>query len=286
MSSENDTPQKTSIFKTYLKFIDSPRFFTTPFSWLYLVVAIAFLALPVYLLVQGIDNGIFKQYKDGASAGQFIEGGKTVFAFILTLIAATVAAIVSFIVSWNGKKNEKTEKLNIDFIIDVCADIQALIIKALAHFIAVFGFFAGLFALIFGNKLFNHLGLSMVQGEVGAIVMLMVGSVLLGYGLVWFSKLFKFLFAYISRVIVKVVVQIFRFVVLHAIGTIYHFIAHVLRQLFDYIFVLIQAIVDFTVNGLRVIIALVARLGRFLLAYARSPFKNKDYNDAKITYNE
>jgi hypothetical protein len=56
--------------------------------------------------------------------------------------------------------------------------------------------------------------------------------------------------------------------------------------LFDYFFVLIQALVDYMVNGLRVVIALVARLGRFLLAYARSPFKNKEYNNANVTYNE
>jgi len=275
MSSENEKPQKTSIFKGYLEFVDSPRFFTTPFSWLYLVVAIAFLALPVLVLVQGINLDIFKKYD-----GVFYVGGKVVFAFILSLLAATAAAIISFIVAWNGRKNEKTSKLNINFIIDVCADLLALIIKAIAHFIGVFGFFVGLFALIFGHELIGTIGIPFSP------VIIMIGSVLVGYGLVWFAKLFKFLYAWICRVIVKVIVQIFKFVILHAIGTIYNFIAHVLRQLFDYIFVLIQAIVDLIVNGLRVIIALVSRLGRFLLAYSRSPFKNPNYNDAKVTYNE
>jgi len=277
MSSENEKPQKTCIFKNYLEFVDSPGFFTTPFSWLYLIAAVAFLALPVLILLQGIDLGIFERYD-----GQFYLGSKIVIAFILSVAAAAAAAIISFIVAWNGRKNEKTEKLNINFIIDVCADLQALIIKALAHFIAVFGFFIGLFALIFGNELLRGVNFNPYFNP----VILMISAVIFGYGLVWFSKLYKFVIAWVSKVIVKVIVQIFKFVVLHAIGTIYNFIAHVLRQLFDYVFVLIQSLVDLTVNGLRVIIALIARLGRFLLAYSRSPFKNPDYNNAKITYNE
>ena len=273
MSSENE---KKPFLGSYLSFVDSTRFFTTPFSWLYYVVAVAFLAIPIGILATGIDYGVFKGDYDGK--------GKIVFAFILTLIAAIAAAIISFVVAWNGKKKISTDKITIEVIIDAVADLQALIIKSQAHFIGVFGFFAGLFALIFGERLLSVLGLGMSLGYGAAGIM--IGAVLLGYGMVWFSRLYKFLFEKIARIVVKVIVQIFRFVVLHAIAVIYNFVAHIIRQLFDYIFLAIQAIVDYIVNGLKVVIALVARLGRFLLAYARSPFKNRDYNDAKITFNE
>jgi len=267
MNSENENPLK-KLFGNYLKFVETTRFFTTPFSWLYVVVALAFLAIPIILLVTGLDINIFSL------------GGKIVFGFILTLIASIAAAIISFVVAWDGKKKNSTDKITIELIIDSVADLLALIIKSFAHFIAVFGFFAGLFALIFGNELLSALGLNF------GVVIIMVASVFLGYGLVWFSRLFKFLFAKLSRIAVIVIVQIFKFVVLHAVVVIYNFIAHIVKQLFNYVFLLVQAIVDFIVNSLQVIVALVAKLGKFLLAYARSPFKNKDYNDAKVTYNE
>ncbi|MCL2764000.1 MAG: hypothetical protein FWD40_01810 [Treponema sp.] len=268
MYSENDKPQKTNIFRTYLDFVDSTRFFTTPFSWLYLIVALAFLALPVMILASGIRWEIFDL------------GGTYTLGFILVLAASVAAAIIAFIVAWNGRKKVSTDKITIGLIIDSVADLLAVSIKAQAHFIGVFGFFGGLFALLFGGEILSLLGIDY------AGVPLMIGALLLGYGMVWFSRLFKFLFAKIAKILVKVIVQIFKFVVLHAIPVIYNFIAHIVRQLFDYIFIFIQAHVDYLVNSLKVLIALVARLGRFLLAYARSPFKNKDYNDAKITYNE
>ncbi|MDR2964953.1 MAG: hypothetical protein LBU88_04185 [Treponema sp.] len=266
MYSENEKSQK-KFLGGYLNFVDSTKFFTTPFSWLYVIVALAFLALPVIVLAQGIDVKIF-------------EGdGKIVFGFILLLIASIFGAIIGFVIAWNGRKNENVGKITIDLIIDSVADLLGLIIKSLAHFLGVFGFFAGLFALLFGDRLLGSLGIGLDA------IHIMIGVPLFGYGLVWFSRLFKFLFAKISRIIVMVIVQVFKFVI-YAIATIYNFIAHIVKQLFSYFFILIQAQVDLLVNGLKVVIALVARLGRFLLAYAASPFKNKDYNDAKVTYNE
>lgn len=269
MSSANENSQKKKFMGTYLNFVDSTRFFTTPFSWLYLIVALAFLAIPVLLLVQGIRWEIFSW------------GGKLAFAFVLTVIAALAGAVLAFVVAWNGRKTNSVSKITIELIIDSIADLLGLITKAAAHFIGVFGFLAGLIALIFGEEL-----LSMIPFGYFGGVAVMIGSLIGGYALVWISKLVKFLFAKLARIFVMVVVQVFKFVVLHAIGVIYNFIAHIIRQLFDYFFILIQAMVDYMVNGLKVVIALVARLGRFLLAYAASPFKCKELNDAKVTYNE
>jgi len=296
MSSENEK-QKAGGFRTYLNFVDSTRFFTTPFSWLYVILALGFLATPILVLLTGIDFGIFNRMevnRDGQMVKVLADGqGKLIFAFILTVIASIFAAIVSFVVAWNGRKKMSTNKITIELIIDAVADLQALTIKSVAHFIGIFGFFTGLFALIFGPALLNAFGIIDLLDGFGlgtiitfAAVAVMVISVLYGYAMVWISRLYKFLFEKLMRIFVMVIVQIFKFVVLHAIVVIYKFIAHIVRQLFDYVFIAVQAIVDLIVNGLKVVIALVARLGRFLLAYARSPFKNRDYNDAKITYNE
>jgi len=268
MISDNERSIKTKILGGYLEFVDSTRFFTTPFSWLFLIVAVSFLALPVLVLVKGINFDVFSS------------GGKIVFGFILILMSSVAAAVVAFLVAWNGRKKEDVEKITIEFIIDSLADLQALFIKSVAHFIAIFGFFAGLFALIFGHELIVMFGCNLSG------VTVMVGSVLGAYAMVWLSKLHRFLFSKLSKITVKVIVQVFRFIVLHAVVIIYNFIAHIVKQLFDYFFALLQAIVDFIANSLKVIIALAARLGRFLFAYARSPFKNRESNNANVTPNE
>ena len=260
--------KKPKVIQNYLEVLESPRFFTTPFSWLYLVLAAAFIALPIFVLTKGIDAGVFK-----------VEGNIP-FAFVLVVLAAFIAGIVSAFVALNGQKKVSLSKLTIDFIVAEIAELIALCIKSVAHFIGIFGFFAGLIALIFAKNILYYLpGVDVF----GSPVYVMVGSLLLGYALVWFSKLVKFLF---TLLVMALIVRPFKFIVFYAISKIYNFIAHIIKQFFDYGFMVILAFVDFMVNGLRVVVALVARFGRFLLAYAQSPFENKDLNNVKVTYNE
>jgi hypothetical protein len=98
----------------------------------------------------------------------------------------------------------------------------------------------------------------------------MITSLVGGYLGVWLARLTAFLFRKIAEIIVYVLVRIFKFFV------------HIIKQLFEYCFIFWQSVVDFTVNGWKVIVALVAKLGNTLLAIAHAPINS---NKAGITYN-
>jgi hypothetical protein len=243
----------TSI-RPFLAFVDSPRYFTKPFSWLYILFAIVFLLLPFGLLYLLIDNGFFE-----------VAPGKLIFAGVLTLIAIFVASWLAFQVWLNRRKTIQVERITVDVIIGALAKFIRTAIEAQSVFVGVAGFFAGLFSLLFGSEVLYSLGLR------NSGVALLVGSLLGGYFGVWFAKLAEFLFPKIANIIVYVVVRIFNFVV------------HIVKQLFEYFFIFWQSIVDFTVNGWKVVIALVTKLGNVLLAIAHAPVNS---NKANITYNE
>jgi hypothetical protein len=239
--------------RPYLAFVDSVKFFTVPFSWLYVLFAVVFLLAP-FAVLSYLINADFFEYAPG----------KMIFSVILSWIAALAAAWVAFQVWWNRKKVVYTERLTIDVIIGAVAHLVYTFCEATAHFIGVAGFFSGLFSLIFSQGILDVLGLESMALPV------MVGSLIGGYAGVWIARLVAFLFRKIAEIIVYVVVKIFNFVV------------HIIKQLFEYGFIVVQSIVDFIVNGWKVLVALVAKLGNTLLAIAHAPINS---NKASITYN-
>ncbi|MDR1287134.1 MAG: hypothetical protein LBK08_05960 [Treponema sp.] len=239
--------------RPYFAFVDSTRFFTIPFSWLYVLFAVVFLLAPFAVLYYLIDNGFFRQ------SGKIIAGG------VLCWIAILVASWIAFQVWWNRKKVVNTDKLDISVIINALAHLVYTFCEALAHFAGVAGFFTGFFALIFGAGVLRFFG----PGSSSPLA-LMICSLVGGYLGVWAARLAAFLFRKIAEIIVYVVVRIFKFVV------------HIIKQLFEYFFIFWQSFVDFIVNGWTVVVALVAKLGNTLLAIAHAPVNS---NRASITYN-
>lgn len=72
----------------YLSFIDKGHFFRKPFSWLYVIMAIINLLLPLYILYQAIDNSIFDlEFK----------------IFLLAWLIIAFAGWVSFQLWWDRK---------------------------------------------------------------------------------------------------------------------------------------------------------------------------------------
>jgi hypothetical protein len=237
----------------YLSCVDSPRFFTVPFSWLYILFAVICLISPFAVLFLLIKSGFFK-----------LEG-KIVFAGILSLIALLAAGLVAFQIWWNRRKLIHAEKLDIHVIIDAFSHLVSVACEAAAHYIGIAGFFIGLFALLFGGRLLIFLPLPASDG-----LFTMIGAVIIGYVGVWISRLAGFLFRKIVEIIIYVIQRIFFFAI------------HVIKQLFEYFFIFGQSVVDFIVNGWKVVVALVAKLGNTLLAIAHAPVNS---NKASITYN-
>lgn len=62
-----------TFIKPYLSFIDKGDFYRKPFSWLYALLAIINLLVPIYVFYQAVDNHIFSA------------PAKFVFVFLLRL---------------------------------------------------------------------------------------------------------------------------------------------------------------------------------------------------------
>lgn len=74
-----------------LGLIDNGSFFRKPFRWLYTLLAVLNLLMPIYLLVTAIENHVFRA------------GGKFVAAFILILLVFSALAWFGFQIWWNRR---------------------------------------------------------------------------------------------------------------------------------------------------------------------------------------
>jgi hypothetical protein len=264
----------TSI-RPYLSFVDSSRFFTLPFSWLYILFAIVFLISPFVLLPNIIDyiSAIVEAkaalLEAGIAASDFADylpPGSIIPGAVLTWIAALVAAWLGFQIWLNRKETSNATKLTPTVIIGAFEHLIYTAIEASATYLGVAGFFTGLFAVLLQGGLLSILEIDQVGG-----LIILLGSLAVGYFGVWLAKLAAFLFRKIAEIVVYVVIRIFNFFV------------HIIKQLFEHGFTFAQSVVDFIVNGWKVVIALVAKWGNTLLAIAHAPINS---NKASISYND
>jgi hypothetical protein len=113
----------------YLSFIDNGHFFRKPFSWLYTLFAIINLILPLYILYQLIDSGIF---------------GKD---FKVTIIVLLTWLIIAF-AGWISFQLWLDRKAKISFSSDNTSEFVAT--PAFSHLIQAFGEWVGTWIAIVG----------------------------------------------------------------------------------------------------------------------------------------
>jgi len=111
-----------SFIAPYLLFIDKGHMFKKPFSWLYALIAILNLLLPLYIIYQLIDNGIF----DAAF--------KISITVVLAWVIIAFAGWVSFQLWWD-------RKTKITFSSDDDAEFVAT--PVFSHFIQTLGEWIG-----------------------------------------------------------------------------------------------------------------------------------------------
>jgi hypothetical protein len=80
-----------TFIKPYLSLIDNGHFYRKPFSWLYSILAILNLILPLFVLYIAVDNDIFSGQTD------------IIIWFLLVWIIITFASWVSFQLWWDRK---------------------------------------------------------------------------------------------------------------------------------------------------------------------------------------
>ena len=133
-----------TFIRPYLSFIDNGHFFRKPFSWLYTLLAIVNLLIPIYVFYQASDNRIFDS------------PAKFVIVFLLLWVIVAFAGWVCFQLWWDRKsKIDMSSTAGDEFIAT----------PALSHFIQTLGEWIGTWIGLvgFGFALFT----TIILGEEG-----------------------------------------------------------------------------------------------------------------------
>lgn len=163
-----------TFIKPYLSYIDNGHLYRKPFSWLYALLAIINLVLPIYIFIQAVDNHIFD------SPGKFI------IVFLLVWIIIAFASWVSFQLWWDRKsKVISTSSAGDEFVATpVFSHLIQTIGEWLGTWIGVVGFSVALLTtLILGNEgyyLSRQLGLGFMRtGFIFIILMPIYGFLII-----------------------------------------------------------------------------------------------------------
>ena len=142
-----------TFIKPYLSFIDNGHLFRKPFSWLYIILAVLNLILPIYLLYQAISNKIFD-----ASA-------KYVVVFLLIWIIIAFVSWISFQLWWDRKSKVISTSIESDEFVatPVFSHFIQTLGEWLGTWIGIVGFSFALLSTIIlggeGNNLSSQLGI-------------------------------------------------------------------------------------------------------------------------------
>ncbi len=159
-----------TFIKPYLSYIDNGNLFRKPFSWLYTIIAILNLLLPIGVMVEAIQNRVFQ-----ASA-------KFIIVFLLIWIVVVFVSWISFQLWWDRKTKVKaTSSENDDFVATpVFSHFIQTFGEWLGTWIAVVGFVSALFMTIFlghdASALSYSMGIPFVKtGVLNIVLMPIIG---------------------------------------------------------------------------------------------------------------
>ncbi len=146
-----------TFIKPYLSFIDNGDLYRKPFSWLYALLAIINLIVPIYVFYQAVDNHIFDA------------PAKFVIVFLLVWVIIAFAGWLSFQLWWDRKsKVISTSNVGDEFVATpVFSHLIQTIGEWLGTWIGIVGFSVALLTtLILGDEgyyLSRQLGLGFMK---------------------------------------------------------------------------------------------------------------------------
>jgi membrane protease YdiL (CAAX protease family) len=125
-----------TFFEPVMTYIDSGKLYRKPFSWLYALLAIINLLLPLYTLFSAIDKGLFHNLP-----------GKAIFIFLLVWLISAFFYWFGFQFFWNRRKKiAAVAEEGADF---VAMPVLAYLVQSLGEYIGIFiGFMGFSFALL------------------------------------------------------------------------------------------------------------------------------------------
>lgn len=146
-----------TFIKPYLSFIDNGDLYRKPFSWLYALLAIINLIVPIYVFYQAVDNDIFDA------------PGKFVIVFLLVWVIIAFSGWLSFQLWWDRKsKVISTSNVGDEFVATpVFSHLIQTIGEWLGTWIGIVGFSVALLTTLIlgdeGSYLSGQLGLGFME---------------------------------------------------------------------------------------------------------------------------
>ncbi len=132
-----------TFIKPYLSFIDNGHLYRKPFSWLYMLLAIVNLILPIYIFYKAADNNIFDA------------PAKLVIVFLLVWVIIAFASWLSFQLWWDRKTKVTSTSVEGDEFVatPVFSHLIQTLGEWLGTWIGIVGFSVALLAtLILGDE--------------------------------------------------------------------------------------------------------------------------------------
>jgi hypothetical protein len=132
-----------TFIKPYLSFIDNGHLYRKPFSWLYVLLAIVNLILPIYIFYKAVDNHTFDA------------PAKLVIVFLLVWVIIAFASWLSFQLWWDRKTKVTTTSVEGDEFVatPVFSHLIQTLGEWLGTWIGIVGFSVALLAtLILGDE--------------------------------------------------------------------------------------------------------------------------------------
>ena len=163
-----------TFIKPYLSFIDNGHLYRKPFSWLYVILAVINLILPIYVFYQAIKNQVFDS------------PAKYVIVFLLVWIIIAFASWISFQLWWDRKSKVINTSIESDEF--VATPVFSHFIQTLGEWIGtwigIVGFGIALLTTIIlgkeGNSLSEQLGFGFMEvGFLSIILMPIYGFLII-----------------------------------------------------------------------------------------------------------
>ncbi|MDR1808904.1 MAG: hypothetical protein LBR34_00680, partial [Prevotella sp.] len=163
----------------YLSYIDRGKLFSSPFHWLYALIAVINLLFPLLVLYFAIDEEIFDA------------PAKVIFAFIFIWLVIAFAGWVSFQMWWDrkGKVLQTTAEDNDYPATPVLSHFIQTSGEWIGTWIAIVGFGFAFFATVFLGDSADYLARSLDLPFVSAGFLSMIVMPIYGFLIIVFSRL-------------------------------------------------------------------------------------------------